>query len=209
MKFGKTLIIGDSYSTFEGYIPKNYDTWYVSEKTEKPDVYKVEQTWWYQIFDGKDNKLMINDSYSGATVCNSVRPEHTVDVSFVSRFEKLVNDGFFDNNEIDSVIVFGYTNDSWTNVSFGNEKYSNFKKEDLLEFCPAVCYLAAKIKEVLPNANVLWLLNTDVDEKFPKAVKTIATHFEQKHLHFEDIDKLSGHPSIKGMKQIAEAIKNL
>ncbi len=91
-------------------------------------------------------------------------------------------------------------------MPFGKEKYSDFKEEDLLEFCPAVCYLAARIKKVLPNANVLWLLNTDTDEKFPNAVKSIATRFGQKYLLFEAIDKLSGHPSVKGMEQIAEAI---
>lgn len=145
----------------------------------------------------------------GATVCNSVRPEHTIACSFISRFDKLVNDGFFNENIIDTVIVFGYTNDCWINVPFGKKKYNDFKEEDLLEFCPAVCYLASRIKKVLPNANVLWLLNTDMDEKFPNAVKSIATHFGQKYLLFEAIDKSSGHPSAKGMKQIAEAIKEL
>jgi hypothetical protein len=39
MKLGKTLILGDSYSAFEGYIPKNYTTWYKSEKTDSARPY--------------------------------------------------------------------------------------------------------------------------------------------------------------------------
>ena len=75
MALGKTLIIGDSYSTFEGYIPNGYDCWYDAQRRNigETDVEKVEQTWWYPLFDGKQNVLLHNESYSGTTVCNNVR----------------------------------------------------------------------------------------------------------------------------------------
>lgn len=96
MTFGKALILGDSYSTFEGYIPEGYDAWFDKERLKmgETNVSKVEQTWWYPLFDGINDILIYNESYSGTTVCNTVRPEHTVDFSFVNRFNKLVDEGF-------------------------------------------------------------------------------------------------------------------
>ncbi len=59
------------------------------------------------------------------------------------------------------MFIFGYTNDCWINVPFGEAKFSDITNEDLFEFYPAVCYLASRINEVAPNAKVYWLLNTD------------------------------------------------
>ena len=43
-------VLGDSYSTFEGFIPKGYATWYSpTAPPETTDVNKVEQTWWWQV----------------------------------------------------------------------------------------------------------------------------------------------------------------
>lgn len=207
MKLGKTLILGDSYSAFEGYIPKNYTTWYKSEKTDLTDVNKVEQMWWYELFDGKENVLLRNDAFSGTTICNTVRPELSVETSFLSRFDALISNGYFKNNKLDTIIIFGCTNDNWLEVPFGEAKYDNFTEDDLLQFYPACCYLASRMNEAVPNANILWFINSNLMEKFPIAIKTVAEHFGQKYLQFEKIHKLTGHPSAEGMKQIEETIK--
>lgn len=47
-------VLGDSYSTFEGFIPKGYATWYSpTAPPETTDVNKVEQTWWWQVISVK------------------------------------------------------------------------------------------------------------------------------------------------------------
>lgn len=47
-------VLGDSYSTFEGFIPKGYATWYSpTALPETTDVNKVEQTWWWQVISVK------------------------------------------------------------------------------------------------------------------------------------------------------------
>lgn len=47
-------VLGDSYSTFEGFIPKGYATWYSpTAPPETTDVNKVEQTWWWQLISVK------------------------------------------------------------------------------------------------------------------------------------------------------------
>ena len=40
------LIMGDSYSTYEGYIPQGYHFYYSDKRTEKPIIRGVEKTWW-------------------------------------------------------------------------------------------------------------------------------------------------------------------
>lgn len=47
-------VLGDSYSTFEGFIHKGYATWYSpTTPPETTDVNKVEQTWWWQVISVK------------------------------------------------------------------------------------------------------------------------------------------------------------
>lgn len=47
-------VLGDSYSTFKGFIPKGYATWYSpTTPQETTDVNKVEQTWWWQVISVK------------------------------------------------------------------------------------------------------------------------------------------------------------
>lgn len=38
------LIMGDSYSTYDGYIPKGYHFYYSDERNEEPIVNGVEKT---------------------------------------------------------------------------------------------------------------------------------------------------------------------
>ena len=40
------VILGDSYSTFDGYVPEGFAVWYDSNVKEQNDVCEAEQTWW-------------------------------------------------------------------------------------------------------------------------------------------------------------------
>ena len=206
MALGKTLILGDSYSTFAGKIPEGYHAWYFPEKSEQTDVYKPEQTWWYQVFTEKDNILLRNDSFSGTTICNTVRPEHSIEFSFINRFDKLVKEGFFKKNKVDTVLVFGGTNDSWIDCPIGEIKFDDFSDNDLLKVLPACGYLGKSINNAAPNARVCWLINTDLKDEIVDGIIKTATNFRQDYIRFTEIDKMSSHPSIAGMKQIAEKV---
>ena len=64
-------ILGDSYSTFQGYIPEGNAYWYYvpgKPEPERTDVTDVTQTWWWILTHREGYKLGVNDSYSGATV---------------------------------------------------------------------------------------------------------------------------------------------
>lgn len=57
-------VLGDSYSTFEGFIPKGYATWYSpTTPPETTDVNKVEQTWWWQVIKEGGYKMGNINSY--------------------------------------------------------------------------------------------------------------------------------------------------
>lgn len=207
MNLGNTLLIGDSYSTFEGAIPEGYDSWYFKAPGKNTDVFKKEQTWWYRLFDGKDNILIRNESYSGTTICNSVRPQYSVDTSFINRFDKLINDGFFEKNIIDTVLIFGGTNDSYIDSPVGENQFDNFNEEDLLKVLPACGYLAKRVSFAAPDARICWLINTELKDEIVDGIIRNAEHFNQDYIRFTKIDKLSGHPSVKGMLDILNAVK--
>lgn len=206
MALSKTLLIGDSYSTFTGHIPEGYRAWYHGEETEDTDVRKVQETWWYPLFDGKENILLRNDSFSGSTICNTVRPQLSVDTSFVNRLDRLIADGFFQRNVPDTVIVFGGTNDHWIKVPVGAPQYEDFTREDLLCLLPACGYLAGKLNDVCPGARICWLLNDILPDGISGGIREIAHHYGQETLQFPHIDKMAGHPSIRGMKEIREEV---
>ena len=68
VNLGNTLVIGDSYSTFAGYVPEGYDVWY--NTTVHPDnkVLDVDKTWWQRIFkkvDGHPTDRGMNDIAEG------------------------------------------------------------------------------------------------------------------------------------------------
>lgn len=47
-------ILGDSYSTFAGYIPEGNAIWYSSTPNGRNDLTSVDQTWWKQFCEDGD-----------------------------------------------------------------------------------------------------------------------------------------------------------
>ena len=206
INLGNVLILGDSYSSFQNYIPNNYGFWYPNEDASKTDVSHVSQTWWWQLLDDTKSNLILNDSWSGTTICNTCRPTLDIKTSFVNRFEKLANNCFFENNDINTVFIFGGTNDSWIDSPVGDSMFSDWKEGDLLFVLPAVSYLFYKIKNIIPKARIITIINTDLKDVITEGIKKAAEYFEVEYLQLENISKQSGHPDIKGMKQIKDQI---
>ncbi len=203
MSLGNVLIFGDSYSTFEGYIPKGYNCYYYTYERDVTDVTRLEETWWHQVITETKSSLLLNDSWSGSTVCNTGYSGDCSKInSFIYRFEKNKAEGFFDKNTIDTVFVFGGTNDSWANSPLGELKFDDFSKEDLFCVLPAMAYLLKNIRETLPNIKIYCLINTDIKVEIADAYKAAAEHFGVKPIEFNFIDKQNGHPTIKGMADI-------
>ncbi len=204
----KVFILGDSYSTFEGHIPEGYTPYYYVGGQEGPDVTKVEETWWHQLVTETGSEIVLNNSWSGSPIgfIGYNDSDCSKTSSFIYRFETLVAEGFFEKNEVDTVFLFGGTNDNWIGVELGEEKYSDFERKNFYTFLPAICYLFKIVSEALPNAKIYSIVNTDLKDEVVQCFKNAGEHYGIKVIELHDIDKIWGHPSIKGMVQIKEQV---
>ena len=198
------MIIGDSYSTYEGYIPEGYNCYYRIHREDPPFIHGVEKTWWHIFEKENDLNIVMNDSYSGSTVCNTVRENHPLSSSFINRIDKYIAEDFFAKNNIRTLFIFGGTNDSWIDAPVGNLQYSDWTAEDLLCVLPAFCYLLDRAKTVVEDIVVIInnQLKQEITESFAEACEKNGIRF----VCLNEIDKVNGHPTELGMKQIAEQV---
>ncbi len=206
-KIKNLFILGDSYSTFEGYIPDGYACYYYSGQCDT-DVVLVEDTWWNKLMQEKGFNLYENNSWAGSTICYTgyFNEDCSETNSFIARIEKLDKEGFFDKNVVDTVIVLGGTNDSWANSPLGKVKYDNFVREDLYQILPAVSYLISRLQGILPKAQLIFVMNCDIKMEIIKGIKDICQYYGILCAELKGIDKANGHPTVLGMSQIKEQI---
>ena len=203
-----TLIFGDSYSTFAGHIPQGYAAWYPDNDRYDPDVKHVTQTWWHQVMAEANLNLVLNNSWSGSTIgytgYNNTDCSKTS--SFIYRLHTLIAEGFFERNTIDTVFVFGGTNDSCANAPLGEMQYENWAKDDLYSVLPAICYFFKLLRDTLPNATIYCLINTQLRPEVAAALKTASETYGATAIAFDHIDKDLGHPTAQGMLDIKNAV---
>ncbi len=206
IKLGKVLLLGDSYTTFKEYIPNGYAAYYSDSPNSITDLVSVEGTWWHALLAQTDSTLVRNDSWSGSTICNTgYNATDVSDRSFIARLDRLIDGGFFEENEIDTVLVLGATNDSWANVPIGTElKYEGWEREELYSFLPALGYLTYRLSTL--KARVVFILNSELKEEINTAVREACGKFNIELVELKKIDKIMGHPGIAGMKKITEQV---
>nr|CAJ19113.1 carboxyl esterase family II protein [unidentified microorganism] len=86
---GKTLsILGDSISTYAGYIPSGQSAFYDGTNC---GVSSVDQTWWKRIINSLDMTLNLNNSWGGGRV-SKTRSTYTEESSGIYRADKLGTD---------------------------------------------------------------------------------------------------------------------
>ncbi len=193
-------ILGDSYSTFEGYVqPDTNALWYFNKVRTQTDVTSVQQTWWHLFVKNQGYRLCVNNSFSGSTICNTgYRNEDYSERSFIARMDHLGNP--------DVIFIFGATNDAWAGAPIGEYQYENWKKADLYQFRPAMAYMLNYLVNRYPNVELYFLLNSELKESINESVKTICAYYKVDCIQLHDIDKKGGHPSILGMRQISDQI---
>lgn len=204
------VIIGDSYSTHKDYIPKEYTYFYCNEglSPEQPTTkMQMQQTWWGQMIERTDAKLVYNDSWYGSTIgYTGYEGDCSKTSSFIYRYRKLLEKGFFAQNEIDTIFVFGGTNDNWANAPLGEEKYSDFSESDLFKVLPAICYLMTTLKNNHPNKRVVFIANCGLKPEITNCMKNASKKLGVDFVELEDIDKYAGHPTMLGMTQICNQV---
>ena len=196
-------ILGDSYSTYEDFVtPSTNELWYYAKNSDqKTDVKDVRQTWWHQLIKENGWRLAVNNSYSGATISytgydgNDYSPR-----SFNTRMDNL--------GQPDIIFIFGATNDSWAGSPIGDFKYEDIKKADLYEFRPALAHMLRWMTDRYVNTEIYFILNTELKDEINTSVKTICEHYGVPVITLTEVDKISGHPSVKGMRQIADQVNS-
>jgi lysophospholipase L1-like esterase len=201
----KISILGDSISTFEGYLPKDYPSHYPAG-----NVRKVEQTWWYQVIERNGWTLGFNNSYSGSRVSNTllIQLPHS----------NLADDSRILNYNSDVIIVFAGTND------FG----ARIKQPTLSQFKEKYQYMLNGLIEKNPNTKLFLctpLRRRDLKTKqkskiklsnISKTIKEIGSIYEccniidlySHRIKLSDFFYIDGlHPNAKGMRIISNWIE--
>jgi len=215
---GNIFILGDSYSTFKGYIPEGYapyygenGPWYLETNPEMKlsdsDVCDVNHTWWYN-FAKENGTLLKNCSWSGTTICHTgYNGEDCSKISFIARFEELLEDGYFEENRVDTFFLFGGTNDSWANSPLGDKIFSGWTPDDLYKVFPAFSYLIHRLTSNLPGTKIYCILNTgELKPEITEFYELVCTKNNIDFIELHNIDKVHGHPTIKGMAEIKQQI---
>ena len=208
--YGTFSIIGDSYSSFKGYMANaNAATWYPASDhnmNDTNDVENVEQTWWYKFANNYNSRLIENNSWSGSTISYDGYSEGLEDgkeASFIQRMSLLTTPQL--------ILIYGGTNDSWVagdtkrDDFLGEYKYSDFSESDFIYFRPALAYLLDELKHKHIGAKIIFMLNASLNN-IKESVHEICAHYEIGVCEITDIALAHSHPTGEGMTTIAKQI---
>ena len=200
-------VLGDSYSTFEGYVdPETNDVW---EHYADIGVTQIEQMWWHKVATKMGWTLELNNSFSGSLVCNYdgfSTGNYYAPNSFLRRMDYL--------GHPDVIFILGGTNDVWQDAPFGEYVYSDWTDEQLCSFRPALACLLDNVKRQHPNAKIYFLLETDpcpggiseeTRQNLVESAHRISSHYDVDCIDL-DIHKDWWHPDAEGQKNIARQV---
>lgn len=197
-------ILGDSYSTYEGYVEPDSNAVFPYDEI---GLTGVEQMWWSQVADSTGWLLEQNNSFSGSLICNMNAVNYYGPYSFIRRMNNLGNP--------DVIFILGGTNDVYYEAPFGDYVYSDWTEEQLCTFRPALAYLLDNLKRNYPNAKLYFLLETHpcpggIDTEtllnLAESVHRITHHYNVECIDLYDIHQSRWHPNVQGQKDIADQV---
>lgn len=206
--FHSYSILGDSFSTFKGYLDTggvdDNGTWYPND-----DIQKVEQTWWWKFQNLVGSSLKQNNSISGSCV-SYIGLNHSGTVktpSFVNRVTKM-------KQGADLIIIEGGTNDKNTANMLGSYKWDDFTDDDpdYKYFRPALSYVIYTLRMQHPDALLVFMMNDALPNEMKTSIRTIMDHYGMPTFEMHGIPKYQGggasgvHPTENGMTMIAEQL---
>ena len=209
-------VYGNSISTYEGYIPSEFKTWYTPEKI------RVEETWWYLVGEAMGWSLCNNSSWSGSRVSYDKKSDYNSYFISPYRLTNLSQKGIPDN-----LFVLGGVNDWFGSIN----KLGEVSSVDSMELCGAYNLMLDRIKVLYPNTTIycISILPFKYEGKTEnsinkagwsitganKKLEIICASYKVFFINMEDcefsnnimaytIDGL--HPNSKGMKLLADYI---
>lgn len=187
----KVSIIGDSISTFSGYIPSGYATHYPTGT-----VQNVEQTWWYQLLSFTGATLEVNASYSGSAASD-------VRGTGYPTFYDRTGANFLGNPDV--IIVALGTNDSTNNAPMGDFDFTTaYSSLSVSNFATAYIKGVKALQANYSGVEIICVCLAISNPKYATAIQYIAENLGVKFVYSNDFIRESGsHPGAVGMKQIA------
>ncbi len=166
---GKTVsIMGDSISTFSGYIPDSY-----AQNYPAGDIEDVSQTWWMQVINAKKMTFLANSSYSGGLVSgNSLDTSGKYACSF-TRIDALQG---ADGSSPDVIMILDGANDLFNDIPLGTYTQGMTLPQEgkIKTFAEAYALMLTKLHAQYPEAKIICLTCLPVTEW---------TDEERKHYH--------------------------
>ena len=156
MKRRSVCIVGDSYSTYENWLPTGYLTYYPHQ-----DVDEVQYTWWHKMCVISGASLFANISYGGATICTTgYEGADNSEKSLIYTTSQHLGAGKVLDPKPDVVFILAGTNDYWAGSPVGEPVRSNWTTDDLKSSIPAFDYIIYNLKKYNPGVEIIVLLNT-------------------------------------------------
>ncbi len=225
---GKIIsILGDSISTFVGYIPKA-DGVNLEHRSRYPQdnlITDVNDTWWMKLINTLGANLGINDSWAGSTVSN-FRDHNEKDFGPDAAMASLTRIGNLGSQGTpDLILFFGGTNDAGKMIEKGN--FNPEHKLDLAaykwdSFADAYSETVLRLRHFYPNAEIVAISpsisggyydNSRLSE-FADLALEICSHYNIKcidarlsGLNFSMLPDML-HPNAEGMECIYRSVLN-
>ena len=192
---GKTVsILGDSISTYKGFIPEGYATFYPYSTA---GLSNYNETWWMQVINKLGMKLHANNSWGGSCVSSGTGSSATVNDE---RLSTLLVDGVAP----DVIIIFMGNNDCASKYVQHSTFDSSYKT------------MMDKIKKLCPNAEIVIMTLPPAGSFFNESDRILYNQTIIKYANeyncklveltkeFEKCDSI--HPKKKGMDTIFEQV---
>ena len=188
----KVSILGDSLSTFNGYIPASNVVYYPAG-----DVNAVYKTWWHQVIDAIGGVLDTNESCAGSSI-STIRTDRP---TFVSRCTNLGNP--------DVIFVHGGTNDISYNAPLGAFDASvDIEVLDVDTFCGACDKMVRLLKTTYPNATIIGVVPKTAKTAYSDALRSIYGYYDIKYIDLTElpVSLASNHYTAYGMMQVSGCV---
>lgn len=218
-------ILGDSISSYDGFIPSGYTPFYPEKDITDPN-----KTWWEIMLTSTGYALGTNGSSGGCACVGDSTSEYITVASTNKRINALG-----DNKEPTKIIVYLGTNDLLGSYPIGsNDGNTNVAEGNVDNFSDAYTLILNKLKDRYPDAKIYCCTlatiytydsgsfapavngNGDTVDSFNSVIKTIAGNKGATVIDLQscgiDGSNVSTmlqdgvHPTVDGMKLIANAV---
>ncbi len=218
-------VLGDSISTFEGYSEPENAAFYDSARKVASGVLTPSDTWWVQVIEHFGGNFLVNNSFSGSTVC--WHPLYKIQSYGCSdeRTSSLHRGGVFP----DVIMIYMGTNDWGNGLRVFRDDRFDCSEDNPSLFLSAYKQMIMKLKANYPQAEI-WCFTLAKSQCSSKSNFSFPYYFGGRHIseycdairtcakelgcrvidlfnRAEPYDTLDGfHPNLSGMKTIAGAV---